>query len=244
MSVTRRVVFLAMLAAAVFAPSAASAQWYFNGYLGGNYTQAADIRIQQPGAGVDLTYSQVSWEAKPLEAPQYYGYRFGHMGPKGRIGLEFEFLHLKAYAIADEPVDVVGKIGATIVSGTERMDKRVTRYSMSHGLNFVLINAVIKTPIPSHPGTAFVIRGGTGPTLPHGESEIFGVAQEQYEWSSFGVHGAAGLETRLAGRLLAIAEYKFTFAKPTITVAGGTGQTTAGTHQIALGLGLDLGRGR
>lgn len=241
MSLTRISVFVVVFLAAVLAPAIAHAQWYFNGYFGGNYTQAADIRIHQPDAGVDLTYRQVSFEAKPLDAPVYYGYRFGHMGRKRRIGLEFEFLHLKAYAITDKPVTVTGRIGAATVSGSERMDERVTRYSMSHGLNFLLINAVIRRPIQNS-RTTFAFRGGLGPTLPHGESVVFGVSQEQYEWAGLGVHAAAGLEARLVGRLLAVAEYKLTFAKPTISIAGGTGETTAITHQIALGLGVNLGR--
>ena len=90
---------------------------------------------------VDLTYGGVSFEAKPLEAPQYYGYRFGHTSTiKGpQFGIEFEFLHLKVYAKTDEPVALVGRINGAPVSATERMDARVSRYSMSHGLNFMFL---------------------------------------------------------------------------------------------------------
>ena len=45
-------------------PSAARAQWYFQAYLGGNHTQRADIHIVQPSTGVDVTYGQVSFEAR------------------------------------------------------------------------------------------------------------------------------------------------------------------------------------
>jgi hypothetical protein len=230
-------------AAAALVPSVASAQWYVHGYLGGNYTQSADVHISQPSTNTDLTYGGVSFEARPLESPQYYGYRFGYTSTtKGpQWGLEFEFLHLKVYAKTGEPVALVGRIEGTALSTTERMDTRVARYSMSHGLNFILLNAVIRQPIGDTAGK-IVWRGGLGPTRPHGESVVFGVSQAQYEWAGLGGQASVGAELPLTGRLLGIVEYKATFAKPTITIAGGTGDTTALTHQVALGLGLAIGR--
>jgi hypothetical protein len=47
------------------------------------------------------------------------------------------------------------------------------------------------------------------------------------QWAGLGVHGAAGLNIRLAGPVSALAEYKLTYAKPEITIGGGTGRMTA-----------------
>jgi hypothetical protein len=231
------VVFAILLAS----PQVARAQWYFQGYLGGNHTLPADIHIAQPTAGVDLTYSQVSFDAKPLKAPQYYGYRFGKVLKGGRLSLEFEFLHAKVYARTTVPVQTSGHIGATTVADTEPMDVNVQEYAMSHGLNFMLFNVVSRHPIGDG-GSAFVVRGGLGPTLPHAESTVFGVNREQYEWAGLGGQIGAGFDVHLVGRLTANIEYKLTYAKPRISIDNGTGQVTALTHQVALGLGVGLGR--
>ena len=67
-----------------------------------------------------------------------------------------------------------------------------------------------------------------------------GVTQEQYEYAGFGMQAAAGVDIRLAAWLSFMSEYKFTFAKPKITLAEGTGQTTTVGHQIAFGLTVAL----
>jgi hypothetical protein len=228
-------------------PSAARAQWYFQAYLGGNHTQRADIHIVQPSTGVDVTYGQVSFEARSLKAPQYYGYRLGRtLGKDRRVGIELEFTHLKVIAETGTPLTVTGQVGGAAVSTSERMDERVGRYSMSHGLNFIVANVVWRTPLgggaSDKSAIAFVARGGLGPTLPHAETVVSGIAREQYEWGGLGLHAAAGFDLRLHRRLSAFLEYKLGYAKPTISIANGTGQTTALTHQIAVGLGIGLTR--
>jgi opacity protein-like surface antigen len=236
-----RALFCSSCLVAVIAgvPRPAQAQWYFQGYLGGNHTQSADVHIAQPSAGVDLTYTAVTFDARPFEAPQYYGYRFGHAQRNGRLAFEFEFLHEKIYAVTDVAVQTIGHVGGVTISGAERMDARVQRYSMSHGLNFLLANLVSRQPIGSGE-SSFVLRGGLGPTLPHGESEVFGVTQEQYEWAGLGLQASAGVDLHLTGRLSGIIEYKLTYAHPTITIPNGTGDMVAVTHHLAIGLGVRL----
>jgi hypothetical protein len=46
----------------------------------------------------------------------------------------------------------------------------------------------------------------------------------------------------IAGAWSALVEYRFTFAKPQISVGGGYGQTTAVANQIAFGLAVGFGR--
>jgi len=133
----------------------------------------------------------------------------------------------------------VGKAGGVTVSAMERMDARVQQYSMSHGLNFLLVNAVSRQPIGEN-GSAFVLRGGIGPTLPHAESIVGGVSSEQYEWAGIGLQASAGVDLHITGRLSGIVEYKLTYAKPTMTLANGTGDMAAISHHIAAGLGLQL----
>src|SRR6187401_3614290 len=83
------------------APATASAQWYVGLYLGANRTTTADITIDLPDRQTNLTYEDVAFEARPFEAPQYYGYRVGKiLGAQKRFGIEVELIHLKVIAKA------------------------------------------------------------------------------------------------------------------------------------------------
>jgi hypothetical protein len=114
---------------------------------------------------------------------------------------------------------------------------------MTHGLNVLVVNVVVRRPIGAADGAvAFVGRGGVGPTLPHAESTVGGRAREQYEYAGLAADGAAGLDLRLRGPLSAVIEYKFTAARPEISIVGGTGRMTAITHQVAFGLALGMAR--
>jgi hypothetical protein len=89
---------------------------------------------------------------------------------------------------------------------------------------------------------AFVARAGAGPTLPHAETTVNGQAREQYEYGGLGLHAAAGVDVRLHSRVSGAVEYKVTAAKPTITIAHGTGQTTAVSHHLSVGVVFNLWR--
>jgi len=241
-----RPLVLLLCASSMFAlPSFAQAQWHLGVYMGGNHSTPADIHLIDPTTSTDITYGSVGFDAKPFEAPQYYGWRAGRSFGKGRrFGIEFEFNHLKMYARIDVPVPVTGHADGAPVSGSQPMDLRVQRYSMSHGLNFLLINLIARQPLGSTDSrTTLVLRGGAGPTLPHAETQVNGVSREQYEWAGLGADGGAGIEIRLARRVAVTLDYKLTYAKPTITIAGdGTGQTTALGHHVGVGMVFGLGR--
>jgi opacity protein-like surface antigen len=127
------------------------------------------------------------------------------------------------------------------------MDTFVQRYSMSHGMNFVLVNLVARIPIATDGSgdtsrMAFLARAGAGRMLPHGETQIAGEFVEGYEWAGLGSQLAGGLDVRLVGRLSATVEYRFSHARPEITVAEGTGRTTANAHQLTFGVAFGLAR--
>jgi hypothetical protein len=209
-------------------PAPAAAQWYAGVYMGANTTVPADVTVK--GDGYDITFPDVSFEAKSLTSPQYYGWRLGRFFDEGRrFGMEVEFIHLKVIA---KPADL----------GPE-----VTRYQMTHGLNFLVVNLTNRIPIGrsayGEPRVALVARGGVGVTLPHAETTVLGEPREQYEYAGLGAHAAVGLDIRLKGRLSLVSEYKLTYAKPTITTAhNGTGQTTAMSHHVAVGFAFGLSR--
>jgi opacity protein-like surface antigen len=81
------------------------------------------------------------------------------------------------------------------------------------------------------------LRAGVGPTIPHAESVVSGVFQEQYELGAVGWQVASGVEARLTRGLLAVAEYKFTRTTQTVGVSGGEAETAIRTHHFAVGAG-------
>jgi hypothetical protein len=120
------------------------------------------------------------------------------------------------------------------------MNTVVQRYSMTHGLNFALINLVVRTPARG-PFT-LIWRGGAGPTIPHAETTIDRQSRDQYEYGGIGAQASAGVDIRTWRFVSTTAEYKFTIARPRIDVADGTGVTTSATHQLAVGLAFNLTR--
>lgn len=217
-----------LVSALVVVPARASAQWYAGVYTGANTTSPADVTVK--GDGYDITFPDVSFEAKSFTSPQYYGWRLGRFFDEGRrFGLELEFIHLK------------------VIAKPEDLGPAVTRYQMTHGLNFLVLNLTNRIPLGrsayGEPRVALITRAGAGITLPHAETTILGAAREQYEYAGPGAHAAVGLDVRLKGRLSLVSEYKLTYAKPQITTAhNGTGRTTAMSHHVAVGFAFGLSR--
>jgi len=240
-----RVVTVVSFLAIVFAfARPAAAQWYSAAYLGTNHTPPSDVAVAVPALNMALTYQDVHFEAKPFKSPQYYGGRLGRLiGEQRRFGIEIEFIHLKVIGQTSQVYPVTGQFGSlTGVTAQSPMSAVVEQYQMTHGLNFILGNVMARLPVGAANGPlTLIVRGGAGPTFPHAESRVAGESVNQYEWAGLGVHGAAGLNIRLAGPVSVLAEYKLTFAKPEITIAGdGTGRMTAVTHQFAFGLTFGL----
>jgi hypothetical protein len=223
-----RRVALISFALVLLVAAPASAQWFGSVYMGANTTRPADITLK--GDGYEATFPAVEFEAKPFTSPQYYGYRLGRfLSDTRRVGVEFEFIHLK------------------VIARPEQLAPDVQRYAMTHGLNYMLVNLVSRVPFGrsayGDAPFALVSRIGAGMTYPHAETTILGVAREQYEFAGPGAHAAIGVDVRLKGRLSLLTEYKMTYSRPKISTAhNGTGQTTALSHHLAVGLAFGLSR--
>src|SRR5262245_11964542 len=119
----------------------AEAQWYFAGYLGANTTHAATVHVDLPAANFALAYHDVEFEARPFDSPQYYGWRVGALGSgRRRFGVEAEFIHLKVISKTGPVYATSGTVGSVPVAPGQPMSAIVERYSMTHGLNFLLVN--------------------------------------------------------------------------------------------------------
>jgi hypothetical protein len=197
----------------------AHADWAVAAYLGTAWTSRASLTLDR-GAGGSSTFTDVPFDSRSFESPLYYGYRFGWFTPTSGLGVEGEVIHLKVYA---RP----GTLGPS-----------VGRFSISHGLNMLLANAVLRRPIDPSRRVYVTARLGAGVTVPHAESEIDGITQQQYEWGSLALQGAIGTELRVTGAVRLLAEYKLTTAAPTVSVAGGTIRGRYLSQHLAAGLGV------
>jgi hypothetical protein len=232
---------LLLFAVCVSVPRIADAQWFFAGYLGGNATRPSDVTVQAPPLSLGLTFHDVEFVARPLESPQYYGWRLGRMFGGRRLGLEVELIHLKVYARTGESYATTSTGGSIVLAPGQPMTTVVERYAMSHGLNFLVANFIVRHSLGSG-RAALIARAGMGPALPHTETTVLGNAVDRYEYAGVGTHVAAGIDVQMLGRLSFMTEYKFTYARPEITISAGTGRMTAATHHVAVGLAFGLSR--
>jgi hypothetical protein len=248
-TLVRASVVAACVAAVVFlTPARAAAQWYVGISAGANHTVPATVTVEAPAQNVSLQFHEVHFSARPFASPQYYGWRVGRgLGKlRGvRLGLELEFIHLKVIGDTSQTyVVTAGAAGGSLATSFAAMNTVVQRYQMTHGLNFALVNLVARAPLRRSGGgpISLDLRAGAGPTIPHAETTVLGESKAQYEYAGMGAGGAIGIEVRLHGRLSALGEYKVTLARPEVTLAHGTGRTTALTHHVTIGVIVNLTR--
>lgn len=216
----------------------ARADWRVGAFLGSASTAASSIRLVQPASGTDLTFEPVTWDDESFVQPPYYGYRIGCSLPFApRLSIEAEFIHLKIYADTAASVEVRGTDAGAPVDRAEPLDRTIERFSISHGVNFVLVNAVYRRPLGPAASDRLTLtaRAGLGPTVPHGESTIRGESRDRYELGALGWQVSAGVEVRVAGGLHALVDYKFTRTRQAVGVVGGTAHALARTHHVVFG---------
>jgi hypothetical protein len=216
------------------------------GFLGGVATERASLEVEQPVRRTALEIDNVPFVGRSLESPLYYGYRLMWAPTaRARLGVEVEFIHLKVYADTDAAVRMHGMLRGRAIDSTLRLGEVVQRLAISHGLNLLLGNLVIRQPLArgaSRAGQlAFVGRLGAGPTISHAETTVEGTIQEQYQWGSVAAQAAAGLEWRFARRLAAVAEYKLTATPQRVRIPDGTASATIISHHVVAGVAWRLG---
>jgi lipid A oxidase len=226
----------AVTLASLCAAGPARADWMAAAYLGGATTQSNTLTLQQPALGTRAVLTNVEYASRSFESPLYYGVRLTRYF--GRLGIEGELVHLKAYARPDRPVGVSGTLDGAQINATVPFGSAVERFSASHGLNYVLVNAVLRhrTGTGASPRAWVEARAGGGIAIPHGESRIAEVDQEQYEFGGAAFDVAAGAQIRIARQLYATADYKLTTSAPSISVASGTISGRFTSHHLTAGL--------
>lgn len=237
---SRRRIAVSLAAALVvgLSPSTASADWTFGIFAGACATQDSSLSIQQPSNGTNVTLDGVRYDSASFAWPVYYGYRVGAFPRNGRFGLEGELIHMKVIADTARVVTVDGTVRGENAAGARPLSSLVERFSITHGVNLLLVNAVLRLA-PANAREArwtFVGRAGAGASVPHAESTIGGVSVDHYEWGAFSAQGSAAAELRVSGPFRLSAEYKLTRTVQDVSIAGGSARTPLVTHHAAFGL--------
>ncbi|HET7219495.1 MAG TPA: hypothetical protein VFJ02_15670 [Vicinamibacterales bacterium] len=222
----------------------ASAEWTFGGFLGGSWTRETSLTLTRPSSGTAVTLSPVHYDGKPFQAPPYYGYRAGLYPASGWFGVEAELIHLKVIADTQRTTNAAGTFEGTPVQRSLRLSEVAQRFSITHGVNLLLVNALVRrtsAAASGRPRWIAIGRAGAGASVPHPESTIGGRSYEAYEWGSFALQGSGAVEVRIARALYVSAEYKITRTTQHVTIDGGTARTPLITQHLTSGVALHLG---
>ncbi len=229
--------------AAIFAilamPAAARAGWEIGAYTGAAHTQNNALRIDQSSTNTHLSLAGIHYQGQSFSGPLYYGLRAAYSFT-AHLGIEFEFTHLKLYAKTGRPALAQGTLRGAPISAVVPAGAVVQSFSISHGVNLLLANAVFRLPLlpsPSGPAPrlALTARVGAGGSHPHPESQVLGAAFQHYQWGGYSLQAAAGLEYRVWHGLLWLGEYKFTRVHERVDISGGTAEGWFNSHHVVTG---------
>lgn len=216
-------------------PALAHGQWIVSAYGGAMHTQSSDVRVEDDRTNTSLVFEDAGFEGRSSQSPIYYGYRIGHrVGGTRWLFVEAEVIHGKLYPREPATTLGAGTLRGTIVSRVP-FDAVIQDFNLSHGLNFILINALARRTFPNRRVTA-TARLGAGPLLPHAESLVEGTRRGDYQWAGIGMQVSGGGELTIWRTLAVTAEYKWTHARPRVSLARGDAMLTTTSHHIAIGL--------
>lgn len=222
-------------------PHVAAADWMVSGFFGQVWTRPSTVHLDLPEQHTELELVDLHYRSDSFKAPPYYGYRISWL-PRARpsIAIEGEFIHAKVFTETDRTAGVHGTLQGMSIDTSLPVSTIAQRLAMSHGLNLILANVVVRRSwetSPGRPRVAAAFRAGAGPTLPHAESTIFGVDREQYEAGGLAAQLGGGLEVALGRGFHFLGEYKFTWTTAHVDVAGGSAEIPARSHHLVGGLG-------
>jgi hypothetical protein len=215
------------------------AEWTFGAFLGGVRTVSSSLRIEQPSQDTIVTASPVDYRGDSFEAPLYYGYRAGVFPRQSWWGIEGEFIHLKVVADTSQDTKFDGVLRGQNASGVRALASVVQQFSISHGVNLVLVNTVVRKAAETTGNTPprWILAGrvGAGASVPHPESTIDGLSHSAYEIGSFSAQAALAAELRLTRHLYATGEYKYTHTDQNVSISGGSAHSRLNTHHVVGG---------
>ena len=213
-------------------------------YLGTLWTQPSTARLDQPAQHTSIEFIDLHYRAESSKPRRYYGYRVGWIPSSRRwMAIEAEHVHAKVFAETGHIVRARGTLRGVPIDISQKVSLIVEDLSMSHGLNFIFGNFVIRREFGRELGAGrrraiASARVGAGPTVPHAESTIGGVTREQYEYGGIGAQVGGGIEIAVWRGLYVLGEYKFTGTHARIGVDGGEAVIPARSHHVVGGMAV------
>lgn len=238
------VVFL--LAAWVAPPAAAEP--LLDLYTGKAFTLGSDIRIKQPTLGNDFSFRDVSFEDKSFETPPWYGLRVGYYFEKYPwLGAAIEFFHFKMIADTAESRRVTGTRSGAGVDTTTRVDSIIQQFQVTHGVNYLTLDALIRYPLLEEDerfrhGRAQLYAGlGVGPVVVHPENRVDNVKNDEgYEVGGAGIQAFVGARVLMFKHFGLFVEYKFSHSDLEVGLATGVGVVEENTHHLVGGVTISF----
>ena len=228
-----------VLAAAV--PIPLQGQVLISAYGGAARTSPAEVQVEQASLGTALRFPEVPFRGESFEPPIYYGYRLAARVPPSRwMHIEAELIHAKVFAEIADALPGTGYYRAAEAIAIP-FGNVFEHFAMSHGLNFVLANWLLRTPLTTDRRWRLTARVGAGPMIPHREVLMDGHREEGYQLAGVGAQAAAGIERTLWKNVSGLAEYKMTVSRVRVSVHQGTARLTTRAHHLAVGVGVALG---
>lgn len=219
-------------------------------HLGSSAKPPTSLSIRQDGhqptAVTDVHYETRPWvrgTTLTTLTQNYYGVRVGYHPRPARdrapnLGIELELLHDKAYYVRGRDPGGV-----------------VQHFELSDGVNYLLVNGAVRYPLDASPSfpqgrTQLLARAGLGPVVTAPASTIRGLPQGHDLHGTFGGYEFAGFGFQVAGQLrqfvlpwLALStETRFTYSRPTQSIAEGSATTSLPTFHLNLGVTFAPGR--
>lgn len=225
----------------VLAIPSARAETDVSVYIGKSFTDDSDVRLRQPNS-TQLTFHGVSWSDHSFENPIYYGWRVTHFFKhRPDWGVALDFFHYKVFSDTNAVLPVTGTRGGAPVSGSERLGDTIQRFDMTHGVNYLTLNAVRRWRLRRN-GPAFpqgrlqpYVGAGIGAVIPHVEAKIGTDFKGNYQVRGPGFQFFGGARYGLTRRWSLFGEYKFTHTTLTVDIPHGDAHTTLDTHHLVLG---------
>lgn len=204
-------------------------QWTASAYLGKSFSHAADVRVRET-IGTDVTFRGVSFDDRSFQSPQYYGVRAGY-ATLGWLGIEGEFIHFKVYGRVNDAVPASGTMTGNVAPSV-----LVQQYNLSHGLNLLVGNVVVRRELRRK--LRLGLRAGAGVAIPHAEIRAFSQAVDEYELHGAALHLSSGVEWDLRSGFYMLGEYKFTYTHPRFELGSWRIENRFATHHLVGGIGI------
>ncbi|MEN3038788.1 MAG: hypothetical protein ABDI07_06510 [Candidatus Kryptonium sp.] len=210
-------------------------------YLGKNFPQKTYLKISQDINKTFLRFEDVELSDKSFEFPLYYGMKISYdlrfVNP--RIFAELEFIHSKVYSKPSQIVRVHGIYRDIPIDTLLMFGEIVQNFSISHGLNYIILNFGYKMPFNSKIG--MFLKFGSGVSIPHFETTIDSLSFERYELNDLVIQLSGGLNFAVYKKVNGFVELKYTSGEIlNAGIFGGTAETFIKMWHIVLGLSYPI----